>query len=208
MRCACYDSRPVVSILPCLSSAARVAPSWGSVEGPRGGFCSALWAALPYLPTYLPTWLPTHLLPSDLLPTYLPPTTYLPTYRRTPSTYLPTYLGAGEFLIEGSLGAGLVLAARPTGETTRYSKWFGETKKRERERETTEHSPTRAQPGSQEAPPPAGGEGGVSKSKCKAKLVAVVGAVCNCGAVAMRCCRGGGRGTWPRTGEVRIAVAW
>ena len=43
-----------------------------------------------------------------------------------------------------------------------------------REREATEHSPTRAQPGSQEAPPPAGGEGGVSKSKCKAKLVAVV----------------------------------
>ena len=47
---------------------------------------------------------------------------------------------------------------------------------RERERETTEHSPTRAQPGSQEAPPPAGGEVGISKSKCKAKLVAVVGA--------------------------------
>ena len=85
---------------------------------------------------------------------------------------------------------------------------FNHPKERERERETTEHSPTRAQPGSQEAPPPAGGEGGVSKSKCKAKLVAVVGAVCNCGAVAMRCCRGGGRGTWPRTGEVRIAVAW
>ena len=42
------------------------------------------------------------------------------------------------------------------------------------ERETTEHSPTRAQPGSQEAPPPAGGEGGISKSKYKAKLVAVV----------------------------------
>ena len=31
------------------------------------------------------------------------------------------------------------------------------------ERETTEHSPTRAQPGSQEAPPPVGGEVGISK---------------------------------------------
>ena len=47
-------------------------------------------------------------------------------------------------------------------------------RERERDRETTEHSPTRAQPGSQEAPPPAGGEVGLSKSKCKAKLVAVV----------------------------------
>ena len=60
-----------------------------------------------------------------------------------------------------------------------------------KERETTEHSPTRAQPGSQEAPPPAGGEVGISKSKRKAKLVAVVGAVCNCGAAVVRCCRGG-----------------
>ena len=49
-----------------------------------------------------------------------------------------------------------------------------------REREITEHIPTRAHPGSQEAtPPPAGGIIGISRSKCKAKLVAVVGAVCS-----------------------------
>ena len=39
--------------------------------------------------------------------------------------------------------------------------------KSERERETTEHIPTRAHPDSQEAPPPAGGDEGISKSKCK-----------------------------------------
>ena len=54
-----------------------------------------------------------------------------------------------------------------------------------RKRGTTEHIPTRAQPGSQVAFPPAGGEVDISKSKCKAKLVAVVGAVCDCGAAAV-----------------------
>ena len=105
MRCACYDSRPVVSILACLSSAGRGASLMGERPTAPVGF-----AAPRSGPSCL-TYLPTHLLPTDLLPTYL-----LPTYLRTyVPTYLPTYLGAGEFLIEGSLGAGLVLAARAHG---------------------------------------------------------------------------------------------
>ena len=55
-------------------------------------------------------------------------------------------------------------------------------RERERERETTEHIPTRAHPSplsGSYAPPPVGGEVGISKSKCKAKLMAVVGAVCS-----------------------------
>ena len=67
-------------------SSCRV-PHGGAFEGPRGGFCSALWAVLPYLPTYLPGYLPTYYLLTYYLHTY-PPSTYLPTHQVP--TYLPT----------------------------------------------------------------------------------------------------------------------
>ena len=91
MRCACYDSRPVVSILACLSAAGRGTTKNAVGYVPQRGMLPAqsprLALGRPALPTYLPTWLPTHLLPIDLLPTYLP-TYYLPTYLLT---CLPTW---------------------------------------------------------------------------------------------------------------------
>ena len=90
-RCACYDSRPVVSILACLSAAGRGTTKNAVGYVPQRGMLPAqsprLALGRPALPTYLPTYLPGYL-PTYYLLTYYRHT-YLPTYV---PTYLPTYL--------------------------------------------------------------------------------------------------------------------
>ena len=81
MRCACYDSRPVVSILACLEAAGLGLVVVYSLEGGAGDVpCPVVRSGpscLTYLPTYLPGYLPTYYLLTYYLHTY--PPTYLPT---------------------------------------------------------------------------------------------------------------------------------